>query len=229
MTQTPNRHKRKKSSRQRKIKLPRGVSEEELLKIISGVVNRLAYKFKFGYHDVDDIKQQGTLYALQCLKNYDGQRPLENFIWTHVRNRLFNYKRDNFERPEKPCLECPEGSYHKDGVKCLKYENINQCMWYCSWKRRNNSKKNLMKPIELSSVSDETENSMKIEDNVCDILSHYEIFTIIDNNIPAGLRKDWLLVYNNESVPKYRRLKLQIAIQKILEEHNIDAEKTWET
>ena len=82
------------------------MTEEEVLETIEKIANKLCYKFKFGYHGVEDMKQQATLFALEGLDSYDEKRPLENFLWTHVRNRLFNYKRDNFERPDKPCFSC---------------------------------------------------------------------------------------------------------------------------
>ena len=40
------------------------------------------------------MKQQAAIFALEGLEKYDNKRPLENFLWTHVRNRLFNYKRE---------------------------------------------------------------------------------------------------------------------------------------
>ena len=90
----------------KKTKKP-SIDENELLNVIDIITKKLAYKFKFGYHDIEDMKQQISIFAIEGLKNYDHKRPLENFLWTHVRNRLFNYKRDNYQRPDKPCYSCP--------------------------------------------------------------------------------------------------------------------------
>ena len=68
------------------------VSEEELLSTIDIISKKLAYKFRFGYHEIEDMKQQISIFALEGMANYDHNRPLENFLWTHVRNRLFNTK-----------------------------------------------------------------------------------------------------------------------------------------
>ena len=83
------------------------ITEQELLDTIDIITKKLAYKFKFGYHQIEDMKQQISIFALEGLENYDNKRPLENFLWTHVRNRLFNFKRDNYQRPDKPCKTCP--------------------------------------------------------------------------------------------------------------------------
>jgi DNA-directed RNA polymerase specialized sigma24 family protein len=75
--------------------------ESEFLDIVDRIANKLSRKFLFGYHTVDDMRQQCYLEALKGLENYDHSRPLENFLWIHIRNRLFNYKRDNYTRPDR--------------------------------------------------------------------------------------------------------------------------------
>ena len=49
------------------VQIPKGMTEEEVLSIIESVVNVLAFNFKFGYFDLDDMKQQGRMYALEAL------------------------------------------------------------------------------------------------------------------------------------------------------------------
>ena len=79
-------------------KLHNKVSESEFVQVWEKISKKLGYKFKFGYHSHEDMKQQAAIFALEGLKNYDYKRPLENFLWTHVRNRLFNFKRNNFSK-----------------------------------------------------------------------------------------------------------------------------------
>lgn len=139
--------------KQKKKKLSNQVSEQELLDTIDIISKKLAYKFRFGYHEVEDMKQQISIFAIEGIENYDNDRPLENFLWTHVRNRLFNYKRDNYQRPDKPCLTCPlYDKFCADPDKdCLKYKHKADCETYQNWHSRNNSKKNLM---YLNSIDD---------------------------------------------------------------------------
>ena len=66
----------------KKIKWPSNISQEDVLKIIERIVNRLSSKFKFGYYDIDDIKQEARIEALNGLAHYDEKRPLENFLDT---------------------------------------------------------------------------------------------------------------------------------------------------
>ena len=127
------------------------ISDQELIDTINVITKKLAYKFKFGYHEIEDMKQQISLFALEGLKNYDHKRPLENFLWTHVRNRLFNFKRDNYQRPNKPCLTCPfhDPLLQSSTNECSKYTDKENCEPYNSWYSRNVSKKNLMNFITI--------------------------------------------------------------------------------
>ena len=60
--------------------IPHGMTEDEVVQTINLIANRLAGKFKFGYHELEDMKQQARLFAWEGLENYDGVRPLENFL-----------------------------------------------------------------------------------------------------------------------------------------------------
>lgn len=132
--------------KQKKKRQSNQVSEQELLDTIDIISKKLAYKFRFGYHEVEDMKQQISIFAIEGLAFYDNARPLENFLWTHVRNRLFNYKRDHYQRPDQPCSSCPlHDKFCADTDKdCKEYTEKLDCDLYKSWYERNNTKKNLM-------------------------------------------------------------------------------------
>lgn len=191
------------------------ISEQELLDTIETISKKLAYKFKFGYHDIDDMKQQIGIFALEGLKNYDYKRPLENFLWTHVRNRLFNFKRDNYQRPDKPCKDCP--FFDKIGSTingCNKYTDKSECYEYSSWNSRNNSKKNLMhlNTIEelkqyISSKHDHSEN-----------ISNTEIIDRIEAELNGDNRRIYLRLKMGIKIPKAELQKLTAAIKEILDE-----------
>lgn len=195
------------------------VDETELLRVIDVITKKLAYKFKFGYHDIEDMKQQITVFALEGLKNYDHKRPLENFLWTHVRNRLFNYKRDNYQRPNKPCLTCPLHDPHKTQSHsgCSKYRNKEDCELYASWSKRNNVKKNLM---HFSNIDKEFDDSnIFIADNTYSIdnIVNNEILSKIEGKLLDEYRETYLKVKNGVKVPKSELTKLASHIRILLE------------
>lgn len=191
-----------------------GVDETEFLNVIDIITKKLAYKFKFGYHDIDDMKQQITVFAIEGLKNYDHKRPLENFLWTHVRNRLFNYKRDNYQRPNKPCLTCPlyDPNLQNSINGCSKYTNKNDCDLYNKWLNRNTSKKNLMHFTAIDNLKDYGNLFENDNDEIHNIGSK-ELIEKIEDSLNGELREIYLKLKNGSNVNKNDRDKLYAHIK----------------
>lgn len=196
------------------------VYEAEFLEAWEKISKKLGYKFKFGYHSHEDMKQQAAIFALEGLKNYDKKRPLENFLWTHIRNRLFNYKRDNYQRPDKPCLTCPFFAPKSCASECSEFSNKEECSLYSSWIKRNDTKKNIMKPIGIDSVAETSKeiNYSKLFEDISD----KEILDIIDNNISTKNRHIYLKLKGGSKVPKIEIKKLFTEIKQILTDHDIN-------
>lgn len=197
--------------------LPNNVREQEFLQVWEKISKKLGYKFKFGYHSHEDMKQQAAIFALEGLKNYDNSRPLENFLWTHVRNRLFNYKRDNYQRPDKPCLTCP--LFDAKNKSCTEFSNTMDCSLYEGWIKRNDAKKNIMKPVNMDAIT-HTPNELSCE-NLFENISNKEILEIIDKNISIKNRPIFLKIKGGSKVLKSDMKKLLNEIKKILNNHDI--------
>lgn len=191
------------------------VTEEQFLQVLENISKRLVYKFKFGYHDIDDMKQQAAIFALEGLEKYDHTRPLENFLWTHVRNRLFNYKRNNYQRPDKPCLTCPlyDPNLKVSNSGCSKYIDKNECELYKSWYDRNTNKKNIMKP---SHIDYDITNPFSLLDNISD----NEIIKFLDQHIYSEFRETYLRLKHGEKITKQKLIKLQNHIAFLMKEFN---------
>lgn len=193
-------------------KLPEGKTLEDVLAAIERVVSRLAPNFRFGYFTVEDIKQQGRLYALQGLSSgYDPSRPLESFIFSHVRNRLINYKRDNYKRTDCPCRLCygmmSGQSKHPDGKYCDKF---------LVWQKRNIKKQNILSPLDISNISDECEKRTRTESTIVQDAEIKEIVEIIDRELPVEYRAQYLQMKEGLSVPKAKRTEIEEKVNEIL-------------
>ncbi len=197
------------------------MTEEEVLSVIDRIARRLASKFRFGYHSVEDMRQMAALFAWEGMSSYDGIRPLENFLWTHVRNRLYNEKRNKYERPDKPCCHCPLFCESA----CNKYDDLLECDLYRGWYTRNTAKKNLMSTIDLDAVHDEKEDNMHQLDNEHN-LDKKEIIRIIEKHLPVEYREDYIRLKMNLRLRRVKRERLIIIILGILQEHDIDV-KAW--
>lgn len=204
--------KKKKTTKKQKI------SENDLLTVIDNISKKLAYKFKFGYHDIEDMKQQISIFAIEGLKNYDYKRPLENFLWTHVRNRLFNYKRDNYRRPDKPCYSCP--LFDSKNSLCTKYSNKNDCDLYYTWSQRNDNKKNLMHLTTIDEIKNYGSVFTSDDDSFFNFISNKEIIDIIENNLIEDNRMTYLRIKSGVKVSKAEKEKLIETIKQILKDYH---------
>jgi DNA-directed RNA polymerase specialized sigma24 family protein len=191
------------------MRIPENMSEDEVLATINKVVGRLSYKFRFAYHSLEDIEQEGRILAIEAMEHYEEGRPLENFLWRVVRNGLVNFKRDNYIRPNEPCEKCKLDCKLTDKKECKLYQN---------WEKRNKIKKNILCPINLYLVNNEKEHSMRVMDNVEEKIERQELIDIIQRKLPITLREDWLRVLRGLKVAKYKREKLETAILEILNE-----------
>ena len=207
--------------KKKKTKKINKVDETEFLNIVDIISKKLAYKFKFGYHDYEDMKQQISIFALEGLKNYDHKRPLENFLWTHVRNRLFNYKRDNYQRPDKPCLGCPLYDPHckKTNSGCEQYSDKNDCSLYSSWLSRNSTKKNLMHLTTIDEIKDYG-NAFITEDGLLiNNIVNIEILQLVEKHLVGEDRSIYLKVKGGSKVSKSDMTKLVTKLQEIIKNH----------
>jgi DNA-directed RNA polymerase specialized sigma24 family protein len=80
------------------MKIPTNMTEDEVVSIINKIATRLAPKFTFAFFEAEDIRQEAYLIAVDALDRYDENKPLENFLFAHINNRLKNFKRDNYYR-----------------------------------------------------------------------------------------------------------------------------------
>lgn len=140
------------------------MSEEQVLVIINNILGFFAKKFRFGYYDEDDLKQEGFLIAYDGLERYDGRSPLENFLTVHIRNRLISLKRDKYRRKDIPCHKCPffDPEKRKSMNKCAAFTDKQECVPFKEWNNRNNMKQGLMAPVHMYSSRDENKPPMEI-------------------------------------------------------------------
>jgi DNA-directed RNA polymerase specialized sigma24 family protein len=209
------------------MKIPKGMTEEDVLESIEIIVKGLAYKYKFGYYDIEDIKQEARAAAIKGLEKYDPEKgKLQTFLWTHVKNQLFNLKRNKYERHDKPCFNCPLMAYDPDCTnshnQCTKYDDKTNCMPYYNWIKNNSAKKNIMCPVCIQNVQDERESRMREETDIVENLNTNAIVLLLDTKIPVTLRPLWIKMKNDIKLSKPEREKLLSAIREILAEENYD-------
>ena len=201
------------------VEIPKGMTEEEVLRVIESVVNILAYNFKFGYFDLDDMKQQGRMYALEALPRYKPSLGnLHNFLRSHVRNRFLNLQRDKLSRSQPPCPSCPfyDPECRQSANMCSAFEDKMECDKYSGWVKRNGAKRSLVEPLDISIIRDEKEKNMRNNTDIPALIIRAELMGMIDKHLPVTLRSDFKKMMEDISIGKQRRDKVIEAIREIL-------------
>ena len=83
------------------MRIPSNMSEQEVVDTIAKVSERLSNEFTFAFYTAEDIQQEAFILGMEALERYDEGKPLENFLFVHIGNRLKNFKRDNYFRHDE--------------------------------------------------------------------------------------------------------------------------------
>lgn len=189
------------------MKVPPGYTEAQVLEAIETAVSILAPSFVFGHYEIEDIKQYGYQVAIEKLAEgkFDCQRPLPNFLYTCIRNKFINLKRDEYRRTDPPCTACHSGQ------PCEKADGNSCCRKYYLWHTRNKNKSGIANPIGLEQTFDDRPSSSTAEEDV----QISEMLERIDLELPIELRATYLQMRANVHVPKAKRLQVEKAISEI--------------
>ena len=184
---------------------------QKTIQTIQKVAKNVAPKYTFGYYDRDDIEQEAFILALDGLKHFDPEiSSLENFLYTHINNRLKNFLRKNYVRLSYECKHC-----NNEDPECE----------YCERRRwRFASKKHLMDPIDIDKINSDREKNMSVNYNFLDKMELDEIFSIINQHLDIHLRVDYLKMLEGVYVPKHKRELIESIIINILAEGGYEYE-----
>lgn len=166
------------------------IPSEEQLETIQRIARRISYKYTFGHYDLEDIQQEAIMFGIEALKRYNPELPLENYLYVSIKNRLFNFKRDNYHRRACACGECKP---------CLKRE----------------TKRNILEPISIGLISDINESQTYVTSEEYDVK---EIQNLLDENLPAEHREDYLKIQAGVKVPYATKKRIQNLIEGIIHE-----------
>lgn len=167
----------------------------EIIETIDKIAKRLAPKFTFAFHDRQDIFQELRIIALDGLRRYKpAQGPLENFLATHMRNRIMNFKRDNYFRRDKP------------------KKNL------AKWEELAQRKISLLQPVNIEGLDEH----FPIAENHLERAAFEELIERINKKLPAYLRTDFLRMCDQENIPASRRMRVQECVLEIIQEEELE-------
>ena len=170
------------------MKIPKGMTEQEVIEQIEKVCNRISPKYTFYGYTVDDIKQEAFIICMEALHRYDEARPLENFLSVNLSNRLKNFVRDNYFISES----------NEDRIKVLQPAQLDYEDSIVDEYRRSREE------FSYSLTEEKIDNE--------------ELNSFIDINLPASMRMDYLKMLENVYIPKSRKTEIIEKIQELSQE-----------
>ena len=185
---------------------------------IEEVVNMVAPKFKFGYLEIEDVKQEARMAALKGLRKYDRTRPLKNFLHVHIRNRLINLKRDTAKKPEAPCTNCEffDEHYEQSENQCLLVLNKDNCDKWAAYCKKSAAAHNIMNPTDITNLDEDGNIQIAQNYNLDTKLDLQELFERVDVELPIEYRSDYIKFKSGVVIPKSRRDKLIEKLKEII-------------
>lgn len=113
------------------MKIPKGMTEQEVMDSIQIVVDRISPRYIFPGWDLQDVKQEAFIICMSALERYQHGNPLENFLSVNLSNRLKNLIRDNHyvkgDAEEKKKIMMP-GQLSKEESTKFYYDNADAQM-----------------------------------------------------------------------------------------------------
>ena len=176
----------------------------EQLETILTVCAALAPKHTFGIYDEKDIEQEGFLICAEALERYDPDKgaTLKTFLYTHLNNRLLNFKR----------------KHHYTLNVTGSHEEIERKT------KLNQQKKALIEPLHISKVKHDYESNMQYYDDPTITLDIQAALKHIDEALPIDMREDYLKMKDDIYISKTRREEIETKIKEVLEK---DGFETW--
>lgn len=183
------------------MRLPSFLTEEQFLTAFDNVIVKLVSKFTFNMFDRDDIKQEAFIIASEGVFSYNPSFgvPLENFLYTHLRNRLINFKRDNYLRRETSCQECK--TLQKLCSRCSQREALNSV------------KKSILEPANIDSMAHPT-----YEIDLSDGIDSNALLAEVFLQMPASMVEDFYKVRDGVRINTNKKRRIIELIKRIAEE-----------
>ncbi len=195
---------------------------------MEAVLRALARKFCFGGFDIEDVRQQAWVFAMEALPRYDRggdledgspRRPLANFLYVHVKNRLSNHKRNKWKRADPPCAECAAAMCPHMGNTGQKlagcHGGAGPCERHKLWVKRNLTKSSLASAMAILDGEESgggpavEERDREQREGVVEVEREY------GSRVPVWLRTDYLRMMAGQWVPVERKKLVRASIEEV--------------
>lgn len=198
------------------------MDNEKIIEAVEKFSSYLASVYKFGFYEIDDLKQEAMVRAFQAMNNgtYDESKDLDQYLFMTVKNHFKNIHRKYRQQNKPPCLTCPlyDPGFKSSLNQCVEYADKNDCEPFNSFNNKYKNRLSLLQPSDIATISEDDKNQLVIEYNLLEDLSQTELFDYVDKNISPEIRGDFLRMLsgvkiNSENTKRVQREVVAILIE----------------
>lgn len=196
------------------------MDNEKVIEAVEKFSGYLASVYKFGFFEIDDLKQEAMVRAFQVVNNgtYDESKDLDQYLFTAVKNHFKNIHRKYRQKNEPPCLTCPlfDPGFKSSLNQCREYADKNDCEPFNSFNNKYKNRQSLLQPADIASISETDKEQLVIEYNLLDDLAQTELYDYVDKNISPEIRSDFLRMLSGIKISSENTKRVQKEIALIL-------------
>ena len=202
------------------------MEKDKIVEIVDKFSGYLAQMYKFGFYEIEDLKQEAVLRSLEAINNktYDDSKSLEKYLFMVVQNHFKNLLRKYRQKNEPPCLTCPlfdpEMKFSKN--QCTKFVNKDDCSEYSNFDKKYKARQSILSPADLSSISEDQQAQLVVEYDYVKTLEDTELYECINRCLPPLLRADFLRMLSGVRINVENTRQVQKAVAIILIDNNFE-------
>lgn len=196
------------------------MEKEKVVEIVEEFSGYLGQVYKFGFYELEDMKQEAILRCLEAVnnKNYDNTKSLKQYLFMVTKNHFKNLLRKYRQKNEPPCLTCP---FFDPGMKtsvnqCNKFLNKEDCKEFSDFKQKCATRESILSPCDIHNLSDEEKERLVINIDTLDTIADTELYIYIDKHLNPSMRSDFLRLLSGINIREDNKKTIQREIALII-------------
>lgn len=204
------------------------MDNEKVIEAVNKFAGYLASVYKFGFYEIDDLKQEAMVRAFQAMNNgtYDDSKDLDQYLFMTVKNHFKNIHRKYRQQNKPPCLTCPlyDPNFKSSLNQCSEYADKNDCQPFNEFINKYENRQSLLQPSDITSISDEDKNELVIDYNLLEDLAQTELYDYVDRNIAPLVRNDFLRMIAGVKLHPDNIRRVQLEVARVMIEGGFDCD-----
>lgn len=196
------------------------MDKDKVVEIVEEFSGYLGQIYKFGFYELEDMKQEAVLRCLEALNNnnYDETKSLKQYLFMVVKNHFKNLLRKYRQKNEPPCLTCPffDAAMKSSDNQCTKFINKNDCKEFSEFQKKCSVRESILSPHDIGSLSEIEKEQLTVEYDILENMADTELYLYIDEHLKPYLRSDFLRLLSGINIKEENKKIIQREVALII-------------